>query len=263
MTKQTELALARTSPVFFTPLLGIFSALAVLAIAVLLWNHAHLDSEAWRATRWFMGDSKGYKWQALAVDPAQHPDAPWYCRVAPPLNSQVYQKYERPLLVFRTWAEPLTLVLIGAALLIYTRYRWRAALLLALATAGPGLMGELIRRVTGRLRPEGQFFDGSRNGGDNYWEWFRGFQQGGDLAFPSGHATLAFALAAVLIYLNPKSVWLVIPIAVMCAWSRVLMQAHFYSDVIMGAMLGYLVAKLICWQVGPRLGITPASDATA
>lgn len=263
MTKQTELALARTSPVFFTPLLGIFSALAVLAIAVLLWNHAHLDSEAWRATRWFMGDNKSYSWQSVAVDPVQHPDAPWYYRINPPKQSQFYQKNERTILIFRTWAEPLTLVLIGAALVIYSRYRWRTAVLLALATAGPGLVGELTRRVTGRLRPEGKFFDGSRNGGDNHWEWFRGLHQGGDLSFPSGHATLAFALAAVLVYLNPKSVWLVIPLAVMCAWSRVMMQAHFYSDVLLGALLGYLVAKLICRLAGPRLGITPASDATA
>ncbi len=80
----------------------------------------------------------------------------------------------------------------------------------------------------------------------NHWELFRGFHDGSNLSFPSGHATVAFATAAVLTYIAPRGKWLFLLIAAGTALSRVVMQAHFYSDVIMAGALGWTVAWFVC-----------------
>lgn len=63
---------------------------------------------------------------------------------------------------------------------------------------------------------------------------------GSGYAFPSGHATLAFALARVTSSYYPKQKALWYLLAARVAWSRVRVGAHDWDDVIGGAALG-------CW----------------
>jgi hypothetical protein len=63
---------------------------------------------------------------------------------------------------------------------------------------------------------------------------------GSGYAFPSGHATLAFALARVTSSYYPKQKALWYLLAARVAWSRVKAGAHDWDDVIGGAALG-------CW----------------
>ena len=100
------------------------------------------------------------------------------------------------------------------------------------ATVSTGIVGWLIRALAGRYRP-------INIEGENVWHWLRGFSETRDLSWPSGHATLAFATAAALSYLSPKGRNLFIGIAFFCAITRVVMMAHFYSDVIFGSALGW------------------------
>jgi undecaprenyl-diphosphatase len=60
-----------------------------------------------------------------------------------------------------------------------------------------------------------------------------------NLSFPSGHATAAFALAAVLAFHCRKTRWFMVPLAAACAFSRIVMEAHFYSDIVAGGVLGW------------------------
>ncbi len=60
----------------------------------------------------------------------------------------------------------------------------------------------------------------------------------GGYAFPSGHATAAFALAAVASEYQPEKKWLWYLLAAGVAWSRVECNAHDWDDVIAGAALG-------------------------
>jgi len=60
----------------------------------------------------------------------------------------------------------------------------------------------------------------------------------GGYAFPSGHATAAFALAAVASEYQPEQKWLWYLLAAGVAWSRVECNAHDWDDVIAGAALG-------------------------
>jgi undecaprenyl-diphosphatase len=66
-----------------------------------------------------------------------------------------------------------------------------------------------------------------------------GFPNG--YSFPSSHATLAFALAVVLSYKEPKLKKLFFLLALLIAFSRIYLGYHFPGDVLAGAVLGLLI----------------------
>lgn len=59
-------------------------------------------------------------------------------------------------------------------------------------------------------------------------------------SFPSGHATTAFALATSLAILFPRARYGFIICAIALAASRVMVNAHFLSDILAGAVVGVL-----------------------
>lgn len=63
-------------------------------------------------------------------------------------------------------------------------------------------------------------------------------------SFPSGHAAVAFAGATVLsVYESRYRLWLYI-LAFLIAMSRIYLGKHYPSDIIIGAILGYLIGTL-------------------
>jgi undecaprenyl-diphosphatase len=66
-----------------------------------------------------------------------------------------------------------------------------------------------------------------------------------NFSFPSNHALLAFCAIPILSEQYPrlKKVW--IAIAVIIALSRIYLGVHFFSDVIAGAFIGYLIGFFI------------------
>ncbi|MDH6108512.1 membrane-associated phospholipid phosphatase [Kitasatospora sp. MAP12-15] len=74
-----------------------------------------------------------------------------------------------------------------------------------------------------------------------------------DYAFPSNHATFAFAAAAALLLVNRRLGWIAAVAAVLMAFARVYVGAHYPHDVIAGALLGILVAVATV-RTGRRLG---------
>jgi membrane-associated phospholipid phosphatase len=82
-------------------------------------------------------------------------------------------------------------------------------------------------------------------------------------SFPSGHATNAFAAAIAIGALWPRArlpMWI---FALVIAISRVVVNAHFPSDIIVGAVVGVVGALLVRgWFAARHLGFTVGSDAT-
>ena len=75
-------------------------------------------------------------------------------------------------------------------------------------------------------------------------------------SFPSGHATTIVALATALGIIWPRGRWLLALLAAIVALSRVVIGAHFLSDIIIGACVGYATSQLIAlWMARRRLGL--------
>lgn len=125
---------------------------------------------------------------------------------------------------------------------------WQLAGLYGFIFAGvglPSLAASLLKRAIGRGRPDQYDAFGLWGLQPNLTDWM--FQ-----SFPSGHATTAFALAAVVGFC---STWLFYPALLLAAaigLSRVTMNAHYLSDVLMGALLGYCGAYLVRWWFAKR-----------
>jgi membrane-associated phospholipid phosphatase len=100
-----------------------------------------------------------------------------------------------------------------------------------------------LKAVTGRARPLTHQADGSwaRNEA-NHWDFFGGW----GTAYPSGHTSNAFALATVFAEeLGGAAGWVAYPIAAGVAWSRLNDEAHWASDVVLGAAVGIVTGQLV------------------
>ena len=62
-----------------------------------------------------------------------------------------------------------------------------------------------------------------------------------DSSFVSGHAFTAFACAYIIAKRYPKHAWIVWVLAVLIAFSRTYLGAHWPSDVVLGSLLGAVV----------------------
>jgi membrane-associated phospholipid phosphatase len=119
------------------------------------------------------------------------------------------------------------------------------------AIALPGLLVAIVKRLIGRVRP-------SELGPFAYvpWSWKPAFA-----SMPSGHATTAAAAAIAIGALWPKArvpMW--IYAAVIMA-SRVIIEAHYVSDVIAAGFVGGFGAILVRnWFAARRLAFVPGTD---
>jgi undecaprenyl-diphosphatase len=80
-------------------------------------------------------------------------------------------------------------------------------------------------------------------------------------AFPSGHATVAFACATVIAWAAPRLAVPVYLLAGAIAFSRVYVGVHWPLDVLGGAALGVLVATALLTLVASRPRLRRATRA--
>lgn len=116
-----------------------------------------------------------------------------------------------------------------------------------------------IKELSGRTRPnktdDAFLFDGP----------------GGGNSFPSGHATVAFAVATTLsnVYGDDYAwvPWVAYPVATVTALSRINDNKHWASDVFVGALIGYAVAKTVTlynpFLEENKIAIRPLRDGLA
>lgn len=100
-----------------------------------------------------------------------------------------------------------------------------------------GLAG-MAKFAVGRARP------GAGLGAQTY-EPFEGFDQ----SFPSSHVARSFAVAAVFADTYPQPIpFLVYTGAALTSLARIHENEHFVSDVLAGAVLGFVVGKALSWR---------------
>jgi membrane-associated phospholipid phosphatase len=118
---------------------------------------------------------------------------------------------------------------------VYRHQRWvNYALAMGIAGAAAGILGQIVKFVVGRARPE---------------LWLGPFHHAGASAtsFPSGHTVGAFALAGVLFFASRNLALRVVAIALAFAvgFARVLAFRHWTSDVAASACVGLIVAAIV------------------
>lgn len=62
-----------------------------------------------------------------------------------------------------------------------------------------------------------------------------------DFSMPSGHATIAFAMATILAKKEPTWRWLFRTLAILIAFTRIYLGKHFPADVLIGALIGSMI----------------------
>jgi undecaprenyl-diphosphatase len=139
------------------------------------------------------------------------------------------------------------LVLAGFARYTGDRARAKAGVLGAAAVAGAGVIDQVLKNLLCRARP-------SAAAAGSFFAEFPCFPAPPALAsFPSGHATTAFALAALLSLWYPRWTEAFFGLAVLVGVSRIVLGSHFPSDVLAGALLGTtVVLGMYRWLPGMR-----------
>ncbi|GJL62434.1 MAG: hypothetical protein NPIRA04_10880 [Nitrospirales bacterium] len=99
-----------------------------------------------------------------------------------------------------------------------------------------GLLTQMIKHSIGRPRP--------RLAHQEHWQIGPSFQSGLD-AFPSGHSSASFAVAAVMARHFPRYAWMLYGGAAFVAFSRIIKGSHFPSDACVGAFLGYVIGYFL------------------
>ena len=158
----------------------------------------------------------------------------------PEVNSEDWGRLLRVMGFLPTW------LLASLALALHDRvelWRFRRAYLLFFSPALSGLAGEILKILIRRLRP-----------GETGEYAFRAFSErpfsSGGFGMPSSHAVVAFGAAAMLSRLFPRAwpIWWLLGAG--CGLTRILHGRHFLSDVVLAAIVGWLVAAWL-WSKWP------------
>lgn len=89
-------------------------------------------------------------------------------------------------------------------------------------------------------------------------------------SFPSGHATASFAAMTALFWCGDKRYsWCSFLLAALVGFSRIYLVVHYASDILGGALVGFIAGTLSYWLIGlawkrlePRFSwLRPAADA--
>ena len=107
---------------------------------------------------------------------------------------------------------------------------------LVIATICVSLLSLIVKRLTGRVRPNRE------NAGKFLGPTFK--HANARESFPSSHSANAVAMSAVLAMQYPAAAPTFWTLAIACACLRYVLDAHWPSDVLGGIALGYLSAVL-------------------
>jgi undecaprenyl-diphosphatase len=120
---------------------------------------------------------------------------------------------------------------------------WSTVRLAVTALAGTNLVVEALKRAIGRTRPDGE-------------------RRRSNSSFPSSHAANAFALAWILGARWRRGIPVFFALALLVAFSRMYLNRHFLSDVVVGALIGVICARAAAVWLPLRRRIEDSRTAT-
>jgi membrane-associated phospholipid phosphatase len=106
-------------------------------------------------------------------------------------------------------------------------------LFLLVSISASGLINTLVKWIAGRNRPVNLFINNQFG-----FDYFKMIHE--STSFPSGHTVTAFTLATAISILFPRLSIPVFAAAVAIGSSRIMITAHYLSDVLTGAGIGIL-----------------------
>lgn len=124
-------------------------------------------------------------------------------------------------------------IAIGLCLLATKRYRYVGILTLC-ALAASGIVGNIfLKNLVERPRPFMEL------------DLVILISKPEGFSFPSGHTFASFAAAGVIAHYLRRWTWPVFILASVIGFSRVYVGVHYPTDVLVGGIFGFLVAKLV------------------
>jgi membrane-associated phospholipid phosphatase len=112
-----------------------------------------------------------------------------------------------------------------------------------------GGIAEVVKILVRRERPA------LNDGAYGFRPWDERTWSGAGLAFPSSHTAVAFGGAFMLARIFPRARWVGYVLAAGCGLTRVFARAHFLSDTVFAAGLGWLVSWLLWRKFAPRAAV--------
>jgi len=155
---------------------------------------------------------------------------------------------------FGDWPELMgyaTVALIGVG---FARKRTLVKVILCMMIAGTlaGALTNSVRLLSGRARPNNHEVPPGWYGLRYQDQWLLGKYK--FHSFPSGHTATAFAFFGVIGFAyRHRWAWSFLVVASVIAWSRLYINAHFFSDLLVGVVVGLLFAQLTWERAGPLL----------
>jgi len=145
-----------------------------------------------------------------------------------------------------------SLASLGMGAITHNEHARETGILTAEALANSFLVSEALKLATQRARPL------SDAGQGQFWQ-----QASLNSSFPSEHAALAWSAAAVIAreYPGPVTQWGAYGLASLVSLARMTGKEHFPSDVLVGAVAGYLIGRHI-YDAHHNDGITDETGAT-
>ena len=101
-----------------------------------------------------------------------------------------------------------------------------------------GVVTQVLKHIVGRPRPNHTNFEDSF--GFNFFTFDSNFH-----SFPSGHSSTIFIVCFILVATFPKLKYFFYLLASVIALSRVVVGAHFFTDIVAGAILALISFKII------------------
>jgi membrane-associated phospholipid phosphatase len=188
---------------------------------------------------------------AAGVYPFDHDLSVWMGH----LGSSMGGDLKRELVVWGQYGQATWLIVVAIGFVLLVPWRWRRVLDLLAAAGLTWVLAFGIKIAAGRPRPKfddpwvilgplGQYPVNAEAGVRHAWEVWAPISS--DIwSMPSSHTAFAVMLSVFIAAMAPRLRVLAVVLAAIVALSRVMLGAHYPSDVLVGAAVGLACASLV------------------